>query len=375
MSAQPGCFEYIIGLSRTDCPCLDTDKPVDAAESASGYYIDEGEFLNMEQLKGAATCPEFWDWLERSRTLAVQDYKRDVLSCIRSNTTYAREPMRGVIGEDPESPKLLTMDKTYHGLTLQTDMVVGGTMTVYRIALKINTSGPVDIEVYNRDGLMITYTVTAVADTLTWYELTTPLELEMDSDGLNPRYWFLWQPTTERAYNTRIHCNCLNGTWKPTWDCSSPYYGGRSRKGFEWSQWVMATGTKGDDLSTRVNWKTTNETQGILLDARFNCDASTTICFDDPDYTDPIQNDQARAVLLKSWYYLLSFIKNSSNPSFWTLLNLEGIHESMSKVKAEYIERVEFVCAEFSKSENVNLNGDCLKCKDQWGFAVKTIKA
>jgi len=137
----------------------------------------------------------------------------------------------------------------------------------------------------------------------------------------------------------------------------------------------MATGTKGDDLATRVNWKTANETQGILLDARFNCDASTTICFDDPDYTDPIQNDQARAVLLKSWYYLLSFIKNSGNPSFWTLLNLEGIHDSMSKVKAEYIERVEFVCTEFSKSENINLNGDCLKCKDQWGFAVKTIKA
>lgn len=377
MSAPYGCFEYIVGLSRTDCPCLEDNKPADAGESASGYYLDEGPFLNMEQVKNAATCPEFWDWMSRARDLAVQDYKRDVLSCIRSNADYARQPLSAVIGDKEESNKLLTMGKTYHGLTVETAHVVGGTMTIKRIGLKVNTTGAIDVEVYSREGLLNTYTVNTTADSVSWLTLSTPLELEMNTEGSeNPRYWFLWQPTTQRAYNVRLHCGCSHGGWKPYWDAKAPYYESRvNRDGFEWTKWVMAAGTKGDTIGTREDWATTNETQGVLIDATFRCDASTTICFEDPDYTDPIQAEQARAVLVRSWWYLLGFIRMSSNPSFWTLLNLEGIAEAQQKTEAEYRERVQYVCDEFSKEENINLNGDCLKCKDQWGFSHSTIKA
>jgi hypothetical protein len=376
MSAPYGCFEYVIGLSRTDCPCTDSGKPTDAGESASGYYLDEAPGLNLQQVKNAAICPEFWDWMEKARQLAVQDYQADVLSCIRSNTEYARNPLKSIIGDASDSIKLLTMNKPYHGLTVQTAHVVGGTMTVKRIGLKVDTTGPIDIEVYSRDGPLVTYTVDAVEDVLTWYTLPADLELDMDAEGSeNPRYWFLWQPSGEKAYNTRLHCGCISNYWKPYWDLGHPYYESRVEKGgFAWADWAMAAGTKGDTLADRDTWATLNETQGVMLDVRFNCDANTTICTDDPDYTDPLQRDQARAIQMRAAWYLMKLIRSSSNPSFWTLLNLEEIHALMLEYDDQYKGRVGALCEEFSKSENINLYGDCLKCKDHWGFAVKTIR-
>lgn len=377
MSAPYDCFDYVIGLSRTDCPCTDTDKPSDADVSASGYYLDETQGLNLEQVKNAASCPEFWDWMERARTLAVQDYQADVLACIRAHTEYAREPLRAVIGDYSDSPKLLTMGKAYHGMTVETADVVGGTFIVKRIGLKIDTTGPIDVSVYGPDGLIATYQVDAVAGVVSWHTLAADLELDMNLDGAeNPRYWFLWEPSSERAYNTKLHCGCTDTKWKPYWSTENPYYESRvKRDGFEWTQWVMAAGTKGDDLATRTDWATSNETQGVLIDAKFTCDASTTICAGEPDYTDPIQREQARAIQVKAASYLLSFIRSSSNPSFWTLLNLEQIADLQKQYHDQYAGRVEWVCGEFAKKENVNLYGDCLRCKDQWGFSIKTIRS
>jgi len=41
----PDCYNYIIGLSRTNCECFDI--PADASESMSGLYLDELESLNI----------------------------------------------------------------------------------------------------------------------------------------------------------------------------------------------------------------------------------------------------------------------------------------------------------------------------------------
>ena len=46
MSASPVCFQNIIGISRTPCPCVE-DLTVEATTSASGLYLDELDEITL----------------------------------------------------------------------------------------------------------------------------------------------------------------------------------------------------------------------------------------------------------------------------------------------------------------------------------------
>ena len=61
MSAQPACFENIIGLSRTDCECVEA-RPVDAGVTESGLYLDELDGLTIRMAEAKRDCGEGGLW-------------------------------------------------------------------------------------------------------------------------------------------------------------------------------------------------------------------------------------------------------------------------------------------------------------------------
>lgn len=384
MSAPTGCYTGIIGLSQRDCDCHDPDgKPIDASTSASGLYLDELEGLNLQQLKAAADCDGLWDMMDRARSSAIKEMQRDLLACISTNTEESRRPVRQRIGDASNSSRTLSLSNTYHGMVIQTADMVGGTMTVYRIGLKMDQTGALDVSVYDRVNSTViqTYTVPTIAGTESFYTLPTPLVLQMEADySANPRYYFLFQPGGMKAHNVRFHCGCSGGGWKPNWSDGSPTYESANRNdGFAWAQWVMAAGTKGNDLTTRETWAKSSETQGMILDASFACDPLTTIC-GGPEgeavYTDDLMLAQAYAVLLLAGVKLLTMIQASSDPSFWTLLNADGVAAFKQEYTSKYKEIMQgFLCEQFPLEGNINRFGDCRKCKDPYGMKVSRIKA
>jgi hypothetical protein len=199
-----GCFENIIGLSRTPCPCTADDIPADADVSASGLYLDETPHLNLQQVQSSMdSCHELWTMMDRARSTAVADMQSETIACIRAGAKVARKANTSIIGEWDESTRKITETTTYVGMMVKAAQIRGGTMTLKRIGLKVDTTGPIQVGVYSLEGLVQLYTVDAVADTLTWYTLPAALELPMDPDGsLNQRYWLLWEdgsPTTMRS--------------------------------------------------------------------------------------------------------------------------------------------------------------------------------
>ena len=375
--SEPACFQNIIGLSRGACGCTDEGKPTDADVSASGIYLDETPGLNLSAVQSVTdNCGELWDMMERARENAIRDYKADTMACIRSNTRDTRKANTSVIGEYHEAKKVVDPKKPIVGMMVKTAEMVGGTITLKRIGIKVDTTGDIDVKVYDRENLLNTYTVPAVAGVLTWYVLPYPLELTMDSGGSeNPKYYLLWEPTTQKPYNTRLHCGCVGKGWMPYYNDEHPYwFESASRKeGYRWTEWVMATGVKGDDVTLRDDFGHTNDLHGLVAEFSFACDRNTTLCDVNSDYSDPVQMEGARAVQMRAAYYLASLIKSSGNPSFWTLVGSDDLQDRINVYQSEYRQYVQYVCTEMSKPENINLYGDCLRCKDEWGFKVSTI--
>jgi hypothetical protein len=204
MSATTSCFEDVIGLSRTDCPCVD-DAPVGANVSASGIYLDELPGLSLRMLNASQACGSggLWEKLERAREGGIEDTQTELMACIAANT----DPRRGIgqaqIGEDKKvTAASHKLRRAYHGLTLQTAKVVGGRLTVESIgtAFKPSTGMPstITLHVYDRveagAAPMASYVLPIVGNEVKWTEIE-PLELPMSPlPWSNPRYWFLFEP-------------------------------------------------------------------------------------------------------------------------------------------------------------------------------------
>lgn len=376
MSTPAACFENIIGLSRTDCTCVD-DRPEDAGTSASGLYLDELPGLNLLMANAASKCGQgsLWDMLERARENAIEEVKSDLMGCINANTDARRQGGISQIGSEKKiSGDRHAMTNTYHGLAVQTAMVKGGTFKIVAIGTAFKADSlpaTIEVNVYERESVssapLGTYTLPCTANKLVWYTLPTPLELPMTEYGTtNPRYSVLFQPVAGmKAMNTLINCAC--GGFAPYWNVDNPQYMSSQQKGGQlWAEWCMAGGVKGDTLADRDLWVPYNPTNGLLLRVQFSCDETSTFCSDEPDYTgDPIQKVIAHAVRYKAGANLITDLLSSTAINQYTMTAGEQLMGNRSSYNNEYRRRVaEYLCPTLSQKENVNRYGDCRRCKD-----------
>lgn len=380
MSTTTTCFEDIIGLSRTDCPCVE-DAPVGANVSASGLYLDELPGLNLRLLNATQACGSggLWEKLERARAAAIEDTQAELMACIAANT----DPRRGIgqaqIGEDKKATASAhKLRHAYHGLTVQTAKVVGGRFMVESIGTAFRPTpgmpSTITLHVYDRveagAAPMASYVLPIAGNQVLWTDIE-PLELPMSHlPWSNPRYWFVFAPYDgAQAMNSQINCGC--GGFAPYWDPARPQYESAQQKtGKLWADWAMAAGTYGDDLAERDTWSTENPTAGILIRVRFECDERTSFCSDSPNYaTDHVQKVLAHAVRFRAGFNLLADLLHSTDINRWTMTAGDAMEALRKEYDENFLKRVrEYLCPELSSGANINRYGDCRKCKDTSGM-------
>ena len=104
MASVNTCFENIIGLSRTDCECVE-DRPVSAGTSASGLYLDELEGLSIRLADTKRDCGEssLWTMMARARENAVKDMVSDILACLNREAAIRRRSGSAIVGDTKKS--------------------------------------------------------------------------------------------------------------------------------------------------------------------------------------------------------------------------------------------------------------------------------
>lgn len=385
MSAPYACFEKIIGLADTSCDCFTDEMPDDASESASGLQLAGLEGLNLNTLKAAADCASGGDLgtlLTNAREEGVRRYKEETLKFIRANAKIKRPAIRGQIGDNHNSRTAVSTNNTYHGLHVRLAHHVGGTAKVKRIGVYMDFTGTIDVDLYGIDDTTPAETVscTATQGTLVW--TTVDIDLSMEVEGTqNPEYWFLWEPTGgQAALNSRIHCGCGG---RRTWNESPWFESGVKANDEAWMKWAMAHGTRGDALNTRDTWAHTNETQGIILDIEFGCEALRSLCDGEPDYdNDVIQSGAARAVRYAAGSWIISTLLASTSVTRETLT---GDGENYYRTKAIFEKgfndwAIGYIGATLVQppddgdpASGVNTYSDCFACKEKSGFKRGTI--
>lgn len=383
MSQPWGCFEEVIGLSRTDCECFTDSMPLEASNSASGLYLDELPGLNLKKLFAAADCEnDAWDILTKAREHATRRMKEDILRGVRAETIWKRPPVRAdKIGDDSNSSKSVSLTKTYHGMMVKLADHVGGTATVKRIGTRMKFTGSITVNVYELDSStpIHTETLTCTANQTVWTTVSD-WELPMNAEGSrNKWYWFLWEPSGgQQAANVRMHCGCGG---KATWNEGNPWYeSGVNVNGWMWSRWAMISGTAGDDLSTREDWSTNNATYGLLLDIDFKCDQMSAICDGAPDYEfDPIQAAIAHGIRYAAGVYVLDHVAAGSAVDRDALLGDVAVGKMRQDYERQYGLRSDWIVEQLTKppegpKSGVNTYSDCFTCSMADQPKIKTIR-
>jgi hypothetical protein len=363
MSHEPtNCLSHIIGLSQTTCECFDTDKPIDAVTSKSGLYIDEIEGLDLNLVDSATDCETggVWDALEKARNNATIAFKTDLMASLLGKYKQKRNPFIGNVGS-PKFKNSLTINSTYAGARIYCANLISGQMTINKIGLVFAQDGMFDIEIYNNIDAepIITYTMASIANKVSWNTLPTPLKLEMNDDtNENPQYYILYTAAGLNPKDVTGGCGCSSQIYKYYWNLERPKFQSFERD--RWSEYIMLTGTQGNDISDRENWQTSSFLNGIILDTEFVCKQSELICKQNMDYeSNPLALVMAYTIRFKAAALLIDTILSSSTLNRITMMEREALYGNRSTYLKSYNERIEYLRDQINWKAN-----DCLECNN-----------
>ena len=379
------CFQYIFGLSQTECGCEQyaDDKPIDFDTSDSGIFLDEVEGLHLRLILSGANCEEgsMWDLMARARANAVKQFKSDLLACMISQSRLKREPFSGTIGDYSKFTKNITAGTTFAGLRVRIADIIGGVATLRRVGLLFNTTGLKDITIYDTTGELVA-TITnlpTIANKISWTTLPSPITLPTDTPTrTHTDYNFVYTVDGNLPKDMKVHCGCGSG-YKPYWNSLHPSYSVPQDKGnFKWANFAMVAGIKGNaiaNLGSDNDWNTQEYTNGIALDIHFGCNVETSICNESLDYTsDPYALAMAYAIRYKAAEMLVQNILTNPDPSYYTTAAPEILKSFIPKYRKEYENRVyDYLCTELVDPANINRYSDCHTCKDENAFLLTGI--
>ncbi len=148
----PECYESIIGLTRSDCPCY-TGMPDSAQDSLSGLYIDE--LVGMSFIQSMTNCDNGNDMFEnmsKARDNAIASFQADTNALMLQNFKMRRNPFYGGIGRIVENNVAL-IDGNYLGVRMYCDNVKSGVLYIKSIGTIFKQTGAISLLIYNNLGL------------------------------------------------------------------------------------------------------------------------------------------------------------------------------------------------------------------------------
>ena len=132
MSIANSCYDYIIGLSQTECTCWDTDKPADYNTSTSGLYLADLDPIST--IEDVANCEndDVWDVMWHSRDRAVKQFIADTNMKMLNKYKHRQLINTSVIGEIKKT-KYIAPTYLYEGMRMFCRNIKGGTATLKKI--------------------------------------------------------------------------------------------------------------------------------------------------------------------------------------------------------------------------------------------------
>jgi len=370
MSTQQHCLDNIIGLSRTTCDCFDDARPYDTDVSNSGRYIDETEGLSLNIADAAADCEQgsVWEMLATARENAILNFKTDLMSRLLNIYKHRRKPFSGLMGGGDFKNSITNQTGTYAGIQIACANILSGVMSIKRIGLVFDQVADFTIYVYDnvQDAVLAQYDVHANANALTWFDLPSPLSLNMNNYGNeSPRYWIIYPTGVYKPKDNRASCGCGGAHYKYYWNLEKPKFIPYEK--YRWSEFVMLTGTNGDTISDRANWSTNQYLQGLLLDVDFKCKVADLICTDAIDFeSNEVAATMAAAIQYRAASFVIDNILAASKIDRYTMTDRERLMGKKNTYTKEYLDRLEWVAQKI----NIEAN-DCLVC-DDFNDLIKT---
>lgn len=353
------CLTNLFKLSRTTCTCFDEGKPTDYNEGKFDVYLDELEGFELNMLAGASDCSSgsLWDIMAWARDEAAKQFKADLLACINQNYVSRRSVYSGLIGQISFTGNL-NLTHTKAGQILIFPQIKGGKMTLRRIATAFNTTGTIDVEVYdnamNQTTPIASYTLNTTANTAEFSTLSTPLELPMWSNLVKHlEYYIVYTRGTKQPKDVQTDCGC-GGTPPP------------------WKTWMSVYGISGSDTSYGQWTRVKKFANGLLLDVDLRCKATDLICSDERPLDIDNSGFDMQVVYANRWLAgALTFQKilDSPNLSRYTLMDRERIYGMRNHARARYNEFITYLC------ENTEVSSGCLMCKQNPNFSMGNILA
>lgn len=349
MAASLDCLDSIIGLSETECECLiDGTEPADYNTSESGLYLDRLDGFNINVASGADNCSEggIWARMVKAVSDAKIEFRTALLGLVNQRFEPRAKAYTGQLGSAGYKSNL-SISYLYAGIKITPLQLVGGVITLKRIGILINTSQNVTVKVYSNENdatLINSYTtsVPVTANTLTWLNLSTELELPMTSSERTIYYWVVLEVNGFQPKNNKKDCGC----------------GGVKR---EWNKWISFQGALGNDITDMATFTSNDYMNGLVLDVDIKCETSLLIC--GPDKLLDFANDSfsqymAEAVRFKAGEKLYRGLLSTDQINRFTMMNREEILATANQWGSNYMKVMEYLNEIIDTKEN-----DCLKCR------------
>lgn len=378
MSQNVGCFENIIGLSRTTCNCVDTP-PAGYNQSTSTLFLDEldGIFLDMVQAAKDCNKGNLWDMMAWAREEGIGAAKVELLACLARGTEHQRPYFGGTIGDGLFNSNESNTGKTFAGQAWNLINAKGAFLSIKRIgtAFTTTTAGGITLNIHDDLDSTALYSIPldTEANKLKW-TTTTGIKIPLDVAHKAFKTLFFTYAVDPAMVPKEMKYSCGCGSLGGTnlWSWSHPIWKmiPEPNMRYNWLHWLTATGIKttAGALSSSTTFSTHGTLAGLIFDIEITCETGDIICKDSYDNLDPaISTVMAHAIRYKSAAFLYSQILSTPNLTRYTSKNRQYVEDKRLEWLDEFDKRITgYLCPTLSKAPYLNKYNDCLKCKEKF---------
>jgi hypothetical protein len=349
------CLENIIGISRSDCPCIQADLPIGHNVSNSGLYMDElaESPFKLSTIKAIADCGRnMGKILTDSRTQAIAELKREVYKQLNGRFKQRFKGYSGNAGSSTFTNNL-NIGTNYAGVVISSKNIKGSSFTLRNIYTFFNATANFPVFVYrgyqvdNNVELLEQFTVNSTAGADHSNPITPEREYYLsDGTGKSINYYFLYELQGQQPKDNVTSCGCGNTE-------------------VDMKQFLTVQGITGNDLTALSSFGRTNHINGLMLNITANCGNEGIICsaLSNPETYAMI----AHSIQKKAVEFLIKAVLNSDTISRDNLAKREQMAHNSYGLAKRFLNDVQWIAENMTIEDN-----DCYVCNPGKAAYVKT---
>ncbi|NCT92943.1 MAG: hypothetical protein GXC72_00840 [Chitinophagaceae bacterium] len=347
------CLNNIIGITRSDCPCITDKLSNDSLPekwytiSTSDLYLDELEgIIPLFGVDAAKECDndELADFFVKARNNAISLLLKDYLIGLNQKFKEGYRPYMGWIASKTFGATQL-LNGGFAGIKLSTVAMKGGLITINKVFTMMDAGATFDLYIYkverNAQMYELVHTITGLQSlpgAIQENTLNTPVELELSEFGAD--FYLLYQPAGFNPKQNSVSCNCGN-------------------KEILLRQYMSVQGVYGAEIPMMPYFWGSSNAMGLSLDVSIGCNASSILCATYETYS-PAREAIALAVRYKAGELVHEYVLRSNNINLYTMSSREALYGKRNHFKAEYIAIINWLV------DNADIDLiDCYVCNDK----------